>query len=210
MKPLILCLSLIFLISCKEKNKETTHENLNTEVSAEQTTPKEMEIADSKKIIPGERLGSLVLNENSTAVFDSLGKPDFGDASMGKAVSTWGKNPDAVLTLYTTMKMGVEDFSRIKAIRSLSSDYRTEDNLGVNSTIAELKRYYRLDYAGKFAYNGKHYSLYTTNKGIAFEIGMNQKCHGILLYNKNTDITATYLPIYADFDFKEEKSVLQK
>src|SRR5690606_24488432 len=86
------------------------------------------------KIIPGKRLGTIILNENATPVLDSLGKADSGDAAMGKTVSTWHENSDNFLSIYTTTKMGVEDFSRIKAIRSLSPDFKTEQDLGVNST----------------------------------------------------------------------------
>jgi hypothetical protein len=203
MKQLIFCLSLVLFFGCKETPKKTV-DNKDKTNSPDKTIQKEKHgIGYQKQIVPGKRLGSIILNQDATAIMDSLGKPDSGDAAMGKALSTWGKNPNHILTLYTSRQMGVEDFSRVKVIRTLSPDYRTEDNLGVNTPLAELKRYYRLEYAGKFAYNGKHYLLYTTNKGIAFEVGMNQKCHGVLLYDRNENVTATYLPIYADFDFKE-------
>lgn len=103
------------------------------------------------------------------------------------------------MTLYTTTQAGVENFSRIKAIRSLSKDFKTLDNLGVTSSLAELKRYYKLNPVGKFTYNGKHYFLYTTVKGIAFEVGLNEKCNGVLVYRQDTNLENFYIPIYPDF-----------
>lgn len=198
MKKLIFCISITLLFSCKENSEKATLNSQNQQAS-ENISQSKTKLAYANEIIPGKRLGSIILNKNATAVLDSLGKPDSGDAAMGKAISTWGKGDDDLLTLYTTTQMGVENFSRIKAIRSLSKDFKTEDNLGVSSSIEALKRYYRLDPAGKFTFDGKHYFLYTTHKGIAFEIGMNQKCHGILLYPINAEPETFYLSIYPDF-----------
>lgn len=202
MKQILLLSLLIFSISCNNGNKKkeeikTEPNTSSTEISTNNNNSSE----EGKLIIPGQRLGNIALNEDATPILDRLGKPDSGDAAMGKAVMVWDDFEGNMLTLYTTRQMGVEDFSRIKAIRSLSSQFRTEDNLGVNTPLSELKRYYRLDYAGKFAFDGKHYILYSTPKGIAFEVGMNQKCNGILIYPASSEPNETYLPIYSDFDF---------
>ncbi len=184
------------IMGCNGNSKkiDKSVEKKSQEISTSQTIP----TGQKKLIIPGIRIGNIKLEENFNPVSDSLGKPYSGDAAMGKAVMNW-KTQDNELSIYTSQKMGVEDFSRIKAIRSLSSDFKTEDNLGVNSTLEELKRYYRLDATGKFVYNGKHYFLYKTQKGIAFEIGMDQKCNGVLLYLKNTDPDSFYIPMYPNF-----------
>lgn len=199
MKKLIFCLSAILLFSCNEKQKNVENTLNESEYASDKNSETELKsTTNEKEIIPGKRLGNIYLNENATAVFDSLGKPDSGDAAMGKAISTWNKGDGNLLTLYTSTQMGVEDFSRIKAIRSLSKDFKTVDNLGVSSSIEELKIHYNLDAVGKFTFNGKHYFLYTTQKGIAFEIGMDQKCNGVLLYVQDTDPENFYIPIYPD------------
>lgn len=200
MRKLIFCISVILFFSCNETNKNSEKNSNKNEVNSENNTVTEAKNEPfERQIIPGKRLGTIILDENATRILDSLGQPDSGDAAMGKAVSTWKNGDNSLLSIYTSTQMGVEDFSRIKAIRSLSKDFKTVDNLGISSAIDQLKRYYRLDAAGKFTENGKHYYLYTTNKGIAFEIGMDQKCHGILLYNQGTDPENLYIPMYPDF-----------
>lgn len=197
---MIFYLSAILLFSCNEKHKNVENNLNKSEYSSDNNSETELKsTTNEKEIIPGKSLGKILLNENATAVLDSLGKPDSGDAAMGKAISTWKKGDGNLLTLYTSTQMGVENFSRIKAIRSLSKDFKTVDNLGVSSSLDDLKRYYRLTPIGKFTFNGKHYFLYTTPKGIAFEIGMDQKCNGVLLYLQDTDPENFYIPIYPDF-----------
>lgn len=201
MRKLIFCISVILFFSCNETNKNSENNATKSGINSENSIVSEAKNEPfEKQIIPGKRMGTILLDENATRVMDSLGQPDLGDAAMGKAVSTWKNDDNSVLTIYTSTQMGVEDFSRIKAIRSLSKDFKTVDNLGVSSAMDQLKRYYRLDPAGKFTYNGKHYYLYTTNKGIAFEIGMDQKCHGVLLYAQGNDPETFYLPIYSHFE----------
>jgi hypothetical protein len=200
MKKLIFCLSVILLLSCNEKQKKEENTVIQTENSSEKISETNIKSTIfEKQIIPGKRIGNIILEENATAVLDSLGKPDSSDAAMGKAISTWNKGDSGLLTLITSTQMGVEDFSRIKAIRSLSKDFKTVDNLGISSSIAELKKYYRLDPVGKFTDNGKHYYLYTTPKGIAFEMGMNQKCNGVLLYSPGADPESFFTSMYQDF-----------
>lgn len=200
MKKLFFCFSILLFFNCTEKSKKTESPLKQSEANSP-TILEENKKNDNNanQIIPGKRLGSIILNQNATAVLDSLGKPDSGDASMGKTISTWDKGDNNLLTLYTATQTGVENFSRIKAIRSLSKDFKTVDNLGVSSSIDALKRYYRLDPIGKFTFNGKHYFLYSSPKGIAFEIGMNQLCNGVLLYSPDTNPENYYLAMYPDF-----------
>ncbi len=204
MRQILLLFLLTLSISCNNSNKKAENIKNEKDTPSAVISKNDKDSPDKEKlVIPGQSLGKITLNEDATPLIDRLGQPDSGDAAMGKAVMVWDDFEGNLLTLYTTRQMGVEEFSRIKAIRSLSSEYKTEDNLGVNTPLSELKRYYRLDYAGKFAFEGKHYILYSTPKGIAFEVGMNQKCHGVLIYPVSSSPEETYLPIYSDFDFKK-------
>lgn len=199
MKKLILFLSIISLISCKQKSTETDKNIDQNEQTSAQASQIESNIYDYKnQIIPGERLGTINLNENATAVLDSLGKPDTGDAAMGKAVSTWHEDSNNFLSIYTSTQMGVEVFSRIKAIRSLSPDFKTEQNLGVSSTLSEIEKYFKLNKIGVFTFKGKSYTLYPSEEGISFEIGEDQKCYGIVLTEKGTTPNQLYLTFYPD------------
>lgn len=200
MKNLIFFVFVILVISCKEGPKKTQN-NLNPqEQNFNKRTESDTRILNYKnQIIPGKRFGAILLNENVSAALDSLGKPDVVDAAMGKSVSTWQEYNNKPLTIYTTMVMGVENFSRIKTIRSLSDKYKTEENLGVKSSLDELEKHYQLTSVGTFTYRGKDYSLYSSPKGIAFEIGADQICNGVLIYTSDMDPKSFYLPIYPTF-----------
>ena len=201
MRKLILFLSIISLISCKEGPKKTEKYIEQNEQTPEQAIETESNNQSyESRIIPGERLGSIVLNENATAVLDSLGKYDSGDAAMGKAIFTWHEDSDNLLSIYTTTKMGVEGFSRIKAIRTMSSGFKTKENLGVKSTLSEIEKHFKLNKIGVFPLEGKNYSLYANADGISFEVGEDQKCHGIVLTEKETSPEQLYLTFYPDLD----------
>ena len=199
MKKLIFCFSIILLFGCKENPKELDGADLNDEPSSEMSIQtKTSKVEYGNQIIPGERLGTIILNENATSVLDSLGKPDSADAAMGKAVSTWHEDSDNLLSIYTTTQMGIEDFSRIKAIRTLSSAFKTDQDLGVNSTVSEIEKHFRLNKIGLFPFDKKSYALYSTEEGIGFEIGEDQKCHGVVLTEKGTSPDQLYLTFYPD------------
>ena len=199
MRKLILILSLIFLFSCKDEPKNTLKNIEHNQKTSELTPEEESNNREyGNQIIPGKRLGNIILNENATSVLDSLGKPDFADAAMGKAVYTWHKDSHNLISIYTTTKMGVEDFSRIKAIRSLSPDFKTEDNLAVNSTLTEIEKHFKLKKIGVFPFDNNSYTLYSSEEGIGFEVGDDQKCHGIVLTEIGTSPEQLYLTFYPD------------
>lgn len=197
MKKLVLFLSIITLINCKQKpTKAEVNVDQNKQTSQQAIEEKSNNQDYANQIIPGERLGTIILDENAKAVLDSLGKPNSVDAAMGKAISNWHESSENFLSLYTTTKMGVEDFSRIKAIRSLSSGFKTKRNLGVNSTLSEIQMYFKLTKTGRFSFEGKDYTLYSSQEGIGFEVGENQKCNGIVLTEKGTTPEQLYLTFY--------------
>ncbi len=199
MKNLVFICLIALFIGCKENLKEDEKIDAGNQTALEDTISRKIaEIHYEDQIIPGKRLGNIVINENATAVLDSLGKPDSGDAAMGKAVSTWHENSEDSLSIYTTTQMGMEDFSRVKAIRTLSPKYRTEKNLGVNSTLSEIEEYFTIKRIGDFTSDGKYYTLFATNEGIGFEISEDQVCHGIVLTEKGTEPQQTYLTFYPD------------
>lgn len=89
MKKLFFCFSILLFFNCSEKSKKSENPLNQSEANSlailEENTKKDNY---ANQIIPGKRLGSIFLNQNATVVLDSLGKPDLGDAAMGKAIST--------------------------------------------------------------------------------------------------------------------------
>ncbi|MFI2741690.1 hypothetical protein ACG2LH_03040 [Zhouia sp. PK063] len=165
-------------------------------VAACKNMPKKNEKVTADRLItPGKSIGYIHLEEHSDTLVDSLGKPDAGDAAMGKSVNIWDtKNGN--LTTFNSRKMGIENFSRIKLIRSTDAQLKTANHLGIGSELADLKKEFTLVKIGTFTENGIEKTLYDTSSGIAFELNKDNICTGILIHDKDTTATASYIPIY--------------
>lgn len=197
MKYIFFCSILVLLMSCRQSKNQNEESSSQKTDSMTSITPENH--SKNVLIVPGKRLGMVTLNQDAKPVFDHFGKPDTGEASMGKASATWHiktNDQKSVLTIFTTRKMGVENFSRIKFVRTTSTVFKTKNGIGVGSTLKSIETQFELKKIGSFIENGKTYSLEGTAKGIAFEIGPDKKCHGIVVHPKNLKANETYIPIY--------------
>lgn len=177
-----------------QKQNSTSHAD---SVYQKQSSPKETQ--DRYSVIPGKRMGNFVLDENAGAIIDSLPKPDYSDAAMGKVLLKWGNIAGDSLFMFNTQKMGEEDFKRIKILRSLSSKFRLDQDLGVNSAFSALKKPFELKKTGTFIENNQSYALYIDQKGIGFEIDQDSTCHGIVVFTEDYSPESAYIPFYSDF-----------
>ncbi len=202
----ILTLLVILLVftSCNETSKkvEKTDYNSNSPETSEATSSQSKNSSTLKSIFPGKSFVGIILESEPNKIIDSLGPANDGDAAMMKSVSTWNSNDD-ILTLYSTRGTETGDGYKIKSIRSTSANAKTEDKIGVNSSLEEIRKIFTLKKAGTFTEKGSDYTLYDTEKGISFEIGSDNICHGIVIHPKDVSATATYLPIYSDFKYVE-------
>lgn len=198
MKYLAFILLVFITVSCKNETKKESSTEHQAPIH-EKAGNTQDQIPQEKLIIPGKQLALIQLNKDIQAVLDRLGKPDKSDAAMGKSLLTWNNLNNAELSIFTARKMGIEDFSRIKAIRSLSRKFKTKNNLGVGSTLEDIKQKFSLQKVGEFQENENKYTLYTTAKGISFEIDTDQSCHGVIITPKNDQPQSLYLPFYANF-----------
>lgn len=200
MKTFIALLIACCVLSCKDATG-SKNDHKTTEIGQNES---KTEIAYNQLIVPASHLGSIKLLEESKAVYDSLGTPDAGDAAMQKAVSTWYfDNPKAILTLFTAIHDQNSMQHKIYLIRSTSPDFKTEDGVGVNSSLDEVKSHFSIEKQGTFTENGQVYTLYETKEGIGFEFDKSQKCSGVIVHESDAKANQTYLPIYADFHFTE-------
>lgn len=190
-------LLLISVVACKDQKQSSS-----SETASEQRDSLMPSHIKTPSIVPGERLEGIVLGEPGTKILDSLGHPKAGDAAMGKAVGTWTVSDlhgDASLTLFTSRKMGVEDFSRILQIRTTASKYKDEHHLGVGDSLATIERVYTLKKVGRFTENRVPFELYESPQGIAFEVNKNGLVKGIVIHKPNRQTRDIYLPLYKDF-----------
>lgn len=192
-------LLLVFIgltVGCQQSKKSSSQKA--------ETDSSETVIDSAHLIIPGKQLGKYVINAKAKPLLDELGTPSKGDAAMGKVLQNWKHVEGASLTVYTTRKMGVENFSRLKVVRSESDKFKTKDSLGVGSTLEAVKADFSVIKSGSFVDdNDNEFDLYISAEGIGFEIGEDNICKGVVIMAENTSPQQTYMPIYSYFEAAE-------
>lgn len=155
------------------------------------------EVNTDSLVVPGKAIGHITLNTDAGPVMEIMGKPDSGDAAMGKAVSMWisGKNLTAI---YTERNMGVDDTSRIKQIRSTYPGFVTNDHIGVGVTLKDIEQRMPVARLGEYTEGKDTFALYTTREGISFEVNREQQCTGIIVHPAGSDPTSVYLPFHSN------------
>ncbi len=185
MRLLLICIVLCSVVSCRQ-------------------TKKKLAVNPVYLIVPGQGVGALKLNASAKPVYDSLGRPDKGDAAMGKALALWYMTDSVTkepcqLRLFTTMNMGNENFHRIKLIRTTCAQFRLKDGLGVGSTYRALAAQFQLQALDTLKSLNRKIILFTTDQGIAFEIDSTQLCRGIVVFPQKTNPLASYIPLYEEY-----------
>lgn len=141
-------------------------------------------IQPAQLIIPGQSIGLTRLGEPVDSVTKRLGRPDAGDAAMGKSLSTWyaGHNPKGYRTsIFCSRQMGTDETSRVQQVRITSPWFKTKEGIGVGADSAAITKYYTLKAAQHFTDNGIAGTEYTSPAGIAFELDKSGHCIGIIV-----------------------------
>jgi hypothetical protein len=147
-------------------------------------------------LIPGTSAGKTRLKENSAEVFKLLGRADGGDAAMGKSVAIWYTDHDSTansIAIYTARDTGDAPKALVKQIRVTSSQFRTTEGVATGSNLATIKNYFTITKAEDYKDDGKSYTVYSNNKGIAFEMSSNDKCVAIIIFEAGKTVPGTYL-----------------
>lgn len=191
MKQLILFSLAAFLCACQSAQRN----DRNKADTVPQAPPQEVN-ADSL-VVPGKAIGNIVLGADAAPLMEIMGKPDSGDAAMGKAVAIWisGKNLTAI---YTERNMGVDDTSRIRQIRSTYPGFLTNDHIGVGVTLKDIEQRMPVSRLGEYTEGKDTFALYTTREGISFEVNREEHCTGIIVHPAGSDPTSVYLPFHSN------------
>ncbi|MCJ8211981.1 hypothetical protein MUY27_19845 [Mucilaginibacter sp. RS28] len=199
----ITVLAALFLAACGHAKKTYLLADSASADSPNVSAAKENPVTADKLIVPGERIGGTHLNENVDSVILRLGKPDKSDAAMGSAMATWlSKEPNSPYQtdIYSHRNMGAadENIARVKIIRVTSPWFKTEERLGVGSTLPQVEDHFKTKQAIVYA-NGKDtLRIYDDrSKGIGFEMNNSGKCTGVLIHTKG-DSTAAYISMHPD------------
>lgn len=181
--------------------------------SVKDTTVYQTDIADTtgdkpvspvRLIVPGQGIGDIGIDENADSVINLLGKPDAGDAAMGKSIATWYKKRGAVndqIQIYCERHMGTDSsVSQVKIIRITSPGFKTMDYMstGMHLQTIKSKKEFNLVQIGQYMENDKQYFIYDDNKaGIAFEVDLKNMCTGIIVHEPVKNIIAAVLAFHS-------------
>jgi hypothetical protein len=183
---LLLLLPVLWLAACNETPKATQANKASATVNDSSNTKNPEIITADKLIIPGKSIGQTAINENTANVFKRLGRPDGGDAAMGKSVSIWYANHDTTgyqTMIYSSRQMGTEnEDSKVKQIRVTSPWFMTTDSIHTGSTLQQIKQHYQVKKATYCNRESQQYITYGTPQGIAFETDPQEKCVAVIVY----------------------------
>jgi hypothetical protein len=154
--------------------------------------------SDPSLIVPGKRIGKLVLGPNGGASLEHVGEPDIMDAGMSQTKQVWlvKGNRRATLFIHTISNsaLGVnpENGVTITEIRVSSHAFRTRTGISVGSTLAQVRRSFSQASCGNAGRGTVIYS--DTRRGIAFEFANNKptaRCIGITVFSPGGGFTFT-------------------
>lgn len=191
-----LAIALVVVTSCSQSNEKHTGgpRNADTAVTLPQVTN-----TDSL-LVPGKAAGTIVLGSNAADVVEALGKPDRGDAAMGKSVSTWFANHDAssyAFSIFSSRDMGNSDNAFIKQIRVTAPGFRTAGGVGTQSSLEEIKSKFKVQEEKGYKLKQEEVHVYADTSGIAFEVDGKGTCIGIVIYpagSLHPDTYARFIP----------------
>jgi len=200
MKKMIWLFLGIGFISCSDKKVKPIE---NTPVSDTVAKPVSVKTTDEKQlIVPGKSIGLTHLGQN-TETLASLGRPDFSDAAMGKAWSSWyskdGKKNE--LNIYTTYKDSEMKEKVIRLIRITSPEFKTEDGIATGSSLKTIQSDFpKAVLIGKYKDTGESVEIYDAiDSGIAFEIKKGN-CISIIVHETGKKATDEYITFHPDME----------
>ncbi|MBS7566188.1 hypothetical protein KHS38_17400 [Mucilaginibacter sp. Bleaf8] len=200
--PMLFAAALLAACNNRPNTQQTETQSGQTETSAKTEVVKQDTASADKLIVPGKAIGQTQINEDAARVVQRLGKPDGGDAAMGKAVSIWYAHHDTSdyqTAVFSSRQVGTaDDTSRVKQIRITSPWFVTKEGVHVGSALQQLNDAYPLKKVAHFTEKGNRYDLYETNQGIAFEVNAQNKCTGIVVHERDKQAAGTYLPFYSN------------
>jgi hypothetical protein len=198
--------------SCKQKTSPTTAGAITRDTTTSDTAktndttaadlPGDKPVPLAQLIVPGISVGQTAINESSENIHKKLGKPDGGDAAMGKSISIWYANHDTtgyVTQMYFSRNMGNDETSRVKQIRVTSPWFKISNKIHAGVPFNSVEPAYKLKKVALFADKGQQRSLYDDVKGgISFEVNDKGIITSIAVHEPGREAASTYLPFFSN------------
>ncbi|MFC3559384.1 hypothetical protein [Pedobacter jamesrossensis] len=161
-------------------------------------------------IVPGHSVGEISLGEDMQEVGKKLGRPDAGDAAMGKAWGIWysndstngQKNELAIYSSYRDTSMRVKD---VKQIRITSGKFKTQDGYTTGQSEYDTKlKFPAMEKISSYLNQQKDTVLVYDAKqdGIGFEF-LKGKSISLTIHQINQSVNATYLTLHPEWKLIE-------
>ena len=168
-------------------------------------------VPEAELIVPGKSIGLTSIGERADSVGAKLGRPDEGDAAMGKAISTWYSKGDKThsTTIFFTTNFGDKDeASRARQVRITSPYFKTKEGLSVGSPMDDISKVYPvLKKTGRYPSPKDASQMVVVmdepDKGIAFEIDPSYKCVGIVIHRPEDKPFETYLGFIKGYEAEQ-------
>ncbi|WP_293306948.1 hypothetical protein [Pedobacter sp. UBA5917] len=196
----------ISLAACQSSNKtdDKTADSVN-HVSRDTQIPNEKFL-----VVAGRSVGEISIGEDMEQVGKKLGRPDAGDAAMGKAWGIWYSNDStaqhpneiAVYSSYRDTSMRVKD---VKQIRITSDQFKTKEGLSTGTTLEETKlKFPAIEKLSTYLNEDKDtVTVYDAKKeGIGFEF-LKGKSISLTVHQVNIPVNGTYLTLHPEWKIVE-------
>lgn len=189
--------------------KTTAVDSATTPATRVDSSGELVTIPANRLIVPGKSIGLTKIGQDAEQTAASLGKPDDGDAAMGKSISTWySKNNRAYKTqVFSAIQFGTEgDIPKVKSIRINNPFFETATGLKAGSNLKEILVHFpAMLLTGSYKSFNNAVRVYDDLKaGIAFEIDDKDICVGICVHVTDEKAFVQYLPFESSFKTIED------
>ena len=205
-KIILLAMSISFAACQSSQNSEHKSDSIENMESGN------AKIVDSRfLIVPGRSVGEISLREDMTEVGKKLGRPDAGDAAMGKAWGIWFSNDStagfrnelAIYSSYRDTSMRVKD---VKQIRITSPKFKTQDGFTTGLSASDTKlKFPAMEKVSSYL-NEKNdtVTVYDARQdGIGFEF-LKGKSISLTIHPMNQSVNGTYLTLHPEWKLIEQ------
>lgn len=203
----IIFLSFIIGLTACQSAEHSAHQQDSTEYII---SGKQKNVDSAFLVVPGKSIGEISLEENMTEVGKKLGRPDAGDAAMGKAWGIWyskdstdgQKNELAVYSSYRDTSMMVKE---VKQIRITSAQFKTQSGLTTGGPEADAKsKFPAMELVSSYLNQSKDtVTVYDSRQdGIGFEF-LKGKSISITVHPVNQSVNGTYLTLHPEWKLIE-------
>lgn len=196
-------LGLSMSVAACQSTSKTDH---NTDSLSNLASAPAQNVDERFLVVAGRSVGEIALGEDMEEVGRKLGRPNAGDAAMGKAWGIWYSNDStakhrneiAVYSSYRDTSMRVKD---VKQIRITSNKFKTKDGLTTGSTLEDAKlKFPTIEKLSAYLNEDKDtVTVYDAKKdGIGFEF-LKGKSISLTVHQVNIPVNATYLTLHPEW-----------